>query len=127
MDYYQRPDGSVPRVVMEIDGVLAGAPDKGKTLFDCPPLPDGVLMAQRLAKAGVHIVIHSSRPESERDRTERWLEKWKVEVAELVLGAPSGDAYLNARSYPVKFWPRLDARDKGIANLLDGLLTGELK
>lgn len=127
MEYYTRPDGSIPRVVMEIDGVLAGEPEKGKTLFDCPPHPDGVLMAQRLAKAGVHIVIHSSRPESEWDRTVRWLEKWKVEYAELVLGRPAADVYIDPKSYPVKFWPRLDARDRGIANLLEGLLTGELK
>lgn len=127
MEYHTRPDGSTPRVVMEIDGVLAAEPDKGKTLFDCPPHPDGVLMAQRLAKAGVYIILYSSRPETERDRTVRWLEKWEIEYAELVLGRPEADAYISARSYPVRFWPRLDARDRGIANLLDGLLTGELK
>ena len=119
-----------PRVALEIDGIVA-RPPKGAVVHQmnfeaCEVDPEGAALLKALDEAGVEIVIHTTRPQEAKAATERWLAEKGLPFAVVVCGRPEATVNICSNSYPVGFWTKLDARPKGIKNLVNFLLTGSL-
>lgn len=93
-----------PTVVVDIDGVLAGPCDDWD-YAQCPPILSGIRMVRRLKLEGFTVVLHSARWEEDRAVTVSWMLDHDVPFDKLVLGKPSGDVYLDDRSFPEPFDP----------------------
>jgi uncharacterized HAD superfamily protein len=93
------------RAVVDIDGVIATggkevySKEAGWAYEKCVPIHEGVAMLRRFRRNGVEIKLHTARWESDREKTEKWLEKYDIPYDSLRMGKPSGDIYIDDRGY----------------------------
>lgn len=90
--------GAFGSVVVDLDGVLAREtwPERG-VIGD--PIPAGVELVRRYAAQGYSIVIHTSRPESDRDAIWGWVLEHDVPVDRVVCEKPVAALYVDDRAW----------------------------
>jgi len=99
-------------IVFDVDGVIAtGTKEEvysdraGWAYEKCRPIPPTIDLIRQLHEAGVRIVLHTARWESDREVTKKWMEDHEVPFDELVMGKPSADLYVDDKNFPVPYTP----------------------
>jgi len=100
-----------PTVCVDIDGVIATG---GKEVYSneagwayekCQVIPEGKAMLEKLRENDIFIILHTARWESDRAKTEEWLNDNEILYDKLVMGKPSADLYIDDRNWPEPFRP----------------------
>jgi hypothetical protein len=113
-------------VIFDIDGVLAtGSVEDvysdaaGWAYENCEPCLPGIQLLKELHRCGCQIILHSSRMEYDRVKTEMWLDAYAIPYDSLVLGKPYGDIYIDDKAF--HFTGDFDSND--VPNLVQRILT----
>lgn len=83
------------RIAIDIDGVLCqvSAPYK-----DCKPIFKNIEKVNRRYEKGYTIILFTSRYQSDRKITMKWLRTYGVKYHKLILGKPKFDKYIDEKN-----------------------------
>ena len=107
--------------VFDLDGVIAEenpkrlqslALDRGLWevyYWELTPVLGVVDAIRKLRDEGHYVVIYTSRRESDRNVTERWLESYGIPYDELVMNKPRGQVYVDDRGYRFEGWDKFES------------------
>ena len=102
------------RIVFDLDGVVATGTkeevysDEAGWAYDKCDVHEEIAEAIRLLHSeGVEIIFHTARHECDKDKTVSWLKANNIPYKALYLGKPFGDLYIDDKSFPVPFYPKV--------------------
>lgn len=90
--------GAFGAVVVDLDGVLARDVWPERRVVG-EPIPAGVELIRRYAEQGYSIIVHTSRPPTDRELIWDWVLEHDLPVDRVVTGKPVGCLYVDDRAY----------------------------
>jgi len=80
---------------VDIDGTLCKEEHRWWEYDEAKPYIQAIYKVNALFSQGNYIIIHTARPEKDRNVTQKWLDRYKVRYHELVMDKPRADVYLD--------------------------------